>query len=186
MLRGVDAVAVTPPSYACVVAADVARGIGRGNELPWPRLPGDVAHFKQITTGTREPGKQNAVIMGRRTWDSLPPRYRPLAGRINVVVSRSLDRLDGAIVAPGLDEAVAAATEAGAESIFVVGGGQLYTGAIADPRCAVLYYTDIAGRFDCDTVFPAFRDRFQLDASDPPRTDGDITYTIQRWRRRDI
>jgi len=182
----VDAVDVIPPAYACVVAADVARGIGRGNELPWPRLPGDVAHFKSITTKTRDPAKQNAVIMGRKTWDSVPPRYRPLSGRINVVVSRSVHRLDGATVAPGLDEAVAAATAAGAESIFVVGGGQLYALAVEDPRCAVLYYTDITGRFDCDTVFPAFRDQYQLEAADPPRTDGEVTYTIQRWRRRDM
>lgn len=182
-----DAVEIVPPSYGVVVAADADRGIGRANDLPWPRLPGDLAHFKRITATTRAPGRQNATIMGRRTWESLPAFYRPMPGRINVVISRSTDLLPGAAaVAPTLDAAIADAMAAGAESIYVVGGGQLFALAVDDPRCAVIYYTRIDARFPHDTAFPAFEDRFALDAEDPPRADAGVRYTIQRWRRRDM
>lgn len=174
-----------PPRFACVVAADEARVMGKDNDLPWPRLAGDTEHFKRITTATRDPARRNAVIMGRRTWDSLPRKYRPLDRRFNIVVSASIDAVDdpGTPVARTLDRAVAAAVDAGVESIFVVGGAQLYTLAVADPRCELLYYTHIAAKFAGDTVFPAFADRYTLEAEDPPRTDNGVTYWFQRWRR---
>jgi dihydrofolate reductase/thymidylate synthase len=71
-----------------VVAATPEWGIGAGGTLPW-RLPGDLAFFKALTTKTRDAGRVNAVILGRSTWDSLPPKFRPLPGRLNVVVSAS-------------------------------------------------------------------------------------------------
>ena len=180
-----DAVVLAPPELACVVAADESRGIGRGDDLPWPRLRGDVAHFRRITSETRDPARQNAVIMGRRTWDTIPARYRPLSGRINIVVSRTQQALDGAAaVTDGLGAAIDAAVAAGAESIYVVGGGQIYTAALADRRCQLIYYTQVGGRFDADTFFPPFEDRFVLEAEDPPREDAGVGYVIQRWRRR--
>ena len=71
-----------------VVAATKEWGIGAGGSLPW-RLPGDMAFFKALTTKTADPHRVNAVILGRATWDSLPPKFRPLPGRLNVVVSAS-------------------------------------------------------------------------------------------------
>lgn len=56
--------------------------------MPW-KLPGDMAYFRELTSRTADPGKQNAVVMGRKTWESIPPKFRPLAGRLNVVLSRS-------------------------------------------------------------------------------------------------
>ena len=77
-----------PASFQLVVAAGRALGIGKGGGLPW-KLPGDMAYFKELTTATRGGGKRNAVVMGRGTWESIPPRFRPLPGRVNVVLSRS-------------------------------------------------------------------------------------------------
>lgn len=73
-----------------VVAATRAGGIGIGGALPW-QLPSDMAFFKSLTLKTRDPSKQNAVIMGRKTWASIPAKFRPLKGRVNVVLSRSAD-----------------------------------------------------------------------------------------------
>lgn len=177
-------VALSPPQFACVVAADGARGIGKDNGLPWPKLPTDVAHFKEVTTATADPGKRNAVLMGRLTWDSLPPKWQPLGGRLNVVISRGALALpDGVIAARSLDDAIARATDAGVEAIFVVGGAQIFTQAIADRRCALLYYTDVRGRFDADAHFPAFADRFVLDAESDVIHDAPVPYVIQRYRR---
>src|SRR5690242_16184462 len=79
--------------FSIVVAMDQKRGIGKAGGLPW-HLPADLKHFKKITT-TRFLDKtyQNVVIMGRKTWDSLPINFRPLPDRINIVLTRN-DKLD--------------------------------------------------------------------------------------------
>ena len=75
--------------YSVVVAAcKQTRGIGAGGQLPWT-LRGDMQFFKQLTRSTQDPLKRNAVVMGRKTWQSIPERFRPLADRVNVVLSRN-------------------------------------------------------------------------------------------------
>ena len=73
-----------------VVACTKEGGIGKGGQLPW-KLPGDMAYFKRVTTDTEgaPPDVRNAVIMGRKTWESIPQKFRPLPGRLNVVLTRS-------------------------------------------------------------------------------------------------
>lgn len=104
-----------------LVWAQARRGvIGRDNAIPW-RLPEDMAHFRQTTTG-------HTVVMGRRTWDSLPPRFRPLPGRRNIVVTRQHDLApDGAETASSVAEAL---TLAGPDRCWVIGGAQIYCAAI--------------------------------------------------------
>ncbi|KAK4416694.1 Bifunctional dihydrofolate reductase-thymidylate synthase [Sesamum alatum] len=75
-------------TYQVVVAATPDMGIGKNGKLPW-RLPGDLKFFKEITATTSDPNKKNVVMMGRRTWESIPPQFRPLPGCLNVVLSRS-------------------------------------------------------------------------------------------------
>eukprot|EP00850_Spirogloea_muscicola_P017282 SM000147S01101 [mRNA] locus=s147:52578:53099:+ [translate_table: standard] len=126
-----------------VAAARRGLGIGAGGRLPWS-LPGDMAHFKEVTTATTVggAGRRNAVVMGRRTWESIPWRFRPLPGRLNVVLTR--DAAAAAALPPGvlavnggLDVALAllAAEEhaAAVESVFVIGGGQVYRRVPASP-----------------------------------------------------
>ncbi len=133
------------------LVAAVARdgAIGRHNDLLW-REPRDMARFKQLTLG-------KPVIMGRKTWDSLPERFRPLPGRRNLVVSRSAASLSGAEVFASLDDALAAC--AGAE-VCVIGGGEIY--ALALPRAHHLALTEVDLEFpDADRHFPAWdRARF--------------------------
>jgi dihydrofolate reductase/thymidylate synthase len=176
---------VNPPQFACVLAADAARGIGVANGLPWPKLPTDVAHFKQVTTQTRDPARRNAAIMGRKTWDSLPPRWRPLDGRLNVVVSRGAVVLpDGVLLAHDLDDAIAQATAAGVEQIYVVGGAQIYEQALRDPRCELVYYTDVRGTFATDAHVPVLADvGFAREAASDVIRDAPVEYVIERWRR---
>jgi dihydrofolate reductase len=128
------------PGLALIAAVAANGTIGAGNRLPW-RLPEDLRHFRSLTLG-------HAVIMGRRTWESLP---QPLAGRQNIVITRSLaPGGSGAEAARSLDDALARV--ALPEPMFVIGGAQLYAEAMA--RAATLHLTEIAREYDGDTTFP--------------------------------
>ena len=129
------------------LVAALAHGgvIGDRNTIPW-RLPEDVAHFRSLTMG-------HAVVMGRRTWDSIPERFRPLPGRRNVVVTRNAAwHADGAERASSLEEALALVAEA--EHVFVIGGAQIYAAAL--PLADELALTEIELTVAGDTVFPSF------------------------------
>ncbi len=140
--------AASPSSLACgrrvALIAAVARNgvIGSGNQLPW-RLPEDLKHFRSLTLG-------HAVIMGRKTWESIG---KPLPDRQNIVVSRqSALRLDGAAVVHSLEQAVLLATLP--DPVFVIGGEALFRSAL--PLATILYLTEICRDFEGDVRFPAF------------------------------
>jgi dihydrofolate reductase len=117
--------------------------IGRDNTLPW-HLPEDLAHFKRQTLGC-------PVIMGRKTWDSLPPRFRPLPGRTNVVISRDPAwHADGAHSASTLADALSRCT--GHPEVWVIGGAQIY--ALALPLAQRVVVTEIDADFDGDALAP--------------------------------
>ena len=119
--------------------------IGRHNALPW-HLPEDLAHFKRHTLGC-------PVIMGRKTWDSLPPKFRPLPGRLNVVVTRQHGwHAAGAVVANSLDSACAACPPD--STAWVIGGAELY--ALALPLASTAVVTEIDADFEGDAFAPQF------------------------------
>ncbi|MDH5539216.1 MAG: dihydrofolate reductase [Rhizobacter sp.] len=134
------------------LVAGVARNgaIGRDGGLLW-QLPEDMAHFKALTMG-------HPVIMGRKTWDSLPAKFRPLPGRRNLVLSRQAGlKLEGAEVFATLEGAFVAASDA--DQVFIIGGAQLYAEAL--PHADRLALTEIDADFDGDTFFPPWpRERF--------------------------
>ena len=174
-----------PRDFACVVAMDAARGIGRHGDLPWPPLKGDLQHFARLTT-TAAPGHMNAVIMGRKTWASLPAKYQPLPRRHNIVISRQPQALPaGAVAASSLPDALAkAAALAMCDQIFVVGGGQIYAEAVTHPRCSYIYLTEIDATYDCDTTLVALPD-FVPDLGWPVQelTERDVRFRISRLMR---
>ncbi|PIY28207.1 MAG: dihydrofolate reductase [Comamonadaceae bacterium CG_4_9_14_3_um_filter_60_33] len=119
--------------------------IGANNALPW-HLPEDMAHFKRTTLGC-------PVIMGRKTWDSLPVKFRPLPGRLNVVVTRQIDwRGEGAVVVNSLEAACAACPAD--STAWVIGGAELYAQALALASCAVV--TELDADFEGDAFAPHF------------------------------
>ena len=139
-------------SLTLSLIAAVARGgvIGKNNALLW-HLPEDMRHFKRATLG-------HPVIMGRKTWDSLPARLRPLPGRPNIVVTRNPQwHADGAQRAASLNEAIALVADV--PQAFVIGGAQLYAAAL--PHADELVITEIDADFDGDAYFPAW-DRRQF------------------------
>ena len=133
-----------PKPILSLIAAVARNGvIGIDNRLPW-RLPADLKHFKALTLG-------HTVIMGRKTWESLPARFRPLPGRRNIVVTRQPGyAAEGAETATSLDAALALAQDA--PRVFVIGGGELY--ALALPRAGELVLTEVQAALDGDVRFP--------------------------------
>lgn len=165
--------------FEVVVAADEAGGIGRDGQLPW-RLPGELAHFRRLTTEAAD-GLQNAVIMGRKTFDSIPTKFRPLPGRTNVVLSRDpAYRPEGARAAGSLDQALASLdADARVAKVFVIGGGALYATALQHPRCGRVHLTRVHATFACDTFLPALAPRFARVAADGPHAEGPLAYTFE-------
>jgi dihydrofolate reductase len=171
-------------TFDCVVAADAADGIGKDNDLPWPRLREDLRFLRRTTSEAPE-GKRNAVIMGRLTWESVPSKMQPLPGRLNVVVSRrGLELPGGALRAGSLDDALAAARGApDVAGLFVIGGAQIFRIAFEHPACRFVYLTRIDATFDCDTFLPPLAPRFELDEVLARHREHDLDFTISRWRR---
>ena len=176
------------PPFDIVVAADPSWGIGRANALPWPRLKGDLAHFKAITSDATA-GRRNAIIMGRRTWESKEVGRKPLSRRLTVVVSRGpLELPAGVLAARSLTEALyRAGRPDDVERVFVVGGAQLYRDALEHPRFRFAYLTRVAQPFECDTHIPSL-DHLVPDTSwtsdaSGHHEDAGIEYTIERLQR---
>jgi len=111
------------PAIGLIWAQAEGGVIGRDGGMPW-HVPEDLAHFKEVTLGA-------PVVMGRKTWESLPPRFRPLPGRRNLVVTRQRDwSSEGAETAAAVEEAIGLAASGGVERVWVIGGAELFAAAI--------------------------------------------------------
>jgi dihydrofolate reductase len=169
--------------FDIVVAADLDWGIGKDNALPWPKLRGDLQHFKRITSTASE-GRRNAIVMGRKTWESKEVAGKPLPNRQNIVVSRQeLAVPAGVIVARSIDEALAAH---GVETIFVVGGAVLIREVIERVDLRYVYLTRIEQSFDCDIQMPNLDTRgFIRDPWEGERLgdEYEVRYRIERLKR---
>jgi dihydrofolate reductase len=171
-------------SFDVVVAADLEWGIGKANALPWPKLSGDLAHFRKLTSAAPE-GKRNAIVMGRNTWESAEVRSRPLPKRLNVVVSRKgVPPVDSMVWAASLEAALEAAREA--STIFVVGGAEILRQAFESPALRYIYLTRVDGRFGADTHIPDLDRDFVRDAweGETAAEENGVRYRIERLRRR--
>lgn len=162
------------PTLVLVAAVDRRRAIGRGGELLWHERE-DQAHFRRVTMGC-------PVVLGRKTWDSLPERFRPLPGRRNLVVTRNAAwQAAGAERANSLDEALALAADA--PRVCVIGGGELY--ALALPRADELVLTEVDAAFEgADTFFPPFDGSDFVEREREWRTGADATrFAFVTYRR---
>jgi dihydrofolate reductase len=137
-----------PSSLSIIAAIGRNRAIGRDNQLLWS-IPDDLKRFKALTSG-------HPVIMGRKTWESLPEKFRPLPGRTNVVITRdrSYDA-PGAILAQSFPEALSLARDGeDASEIFAIGGQQVYECAL--PFASRLYLTVVDDEKEGDAFFPTY------------------------------
>ncbi|XP_076765517.1 dihydrofolate reductase [Xylocopa sonorina] len=153
-------------SLNLIAAACEGMGIGVKGNLPW-KLKSEMAFFTSMTTTTKDPAKKNVVLMGRRTWECIPPKYRPLQNRINIVLSSKLLVCgDEAIVCKSIPHALEVINKSplkdNVENIWVIGGSSVYKAAMESPHFHRLYLTRIKKYFECDTFFPPIPNDFVL------------------------
>lgn len=167
-----------------MVWAQTTKGvIGRGGTMPW-HLPEDLKHFSSLTTG-------HPVIMGRKTWESFPPKYRPLPGRTNIVVTRQENwagspEAEGAVVVSSLDEALLESQFApGNDHVWIVGGGEIYRQSMGLADVAVV--TEIDSDVEGDTYAPELGEHWRRESTDPAEgwleSKNGTKYRIATWRR---
>ncbi|KEQ71120.1 hypothetical protein M436DRAFT_52333 [Aureobasidium namibiae CBS 147.97] len=169
------AAATSIPPLTLIVATTAKNGIGKNGTLPWPMLKKEMAYFARITkrvpssttSTSSDPttqAPQNVVVMGRKTWESIPPKFRPLPQRTNVVISRS-SKLEGAgddvvisdSISSALSSLAAKAKEGNAAPlgrVFVIGGAAIYKQALDMEQAKDILLTRVKGEWDCDTDFP--------------------------------
>ncbi|OGY89286.1 MAG: hypothetical protein A2927_00430 [Candidatus Komeilibacteria bacterium RIFCSPLOWO2_01_FULL_45_10] len=142
-------------NFSIIVAVDQKRGIGINNQLPW-KIKADFKYFTDVTI-SHHPDKKNAVIMGRKTWESIPEHHRPLSNRLNVVLSRQedLNLPESVLHFASFDEALKElAKRDDLGEVFNIGGGKLFAETINRSDCQKLYITEIMATYPCDTFFP--------------------------------
>ncbi|KAF4524628.1 hypothetical protein B566_EDAN013879 [Ephemera danica] len=146
------------PKLNLIAAACSTGGIGYKGDLPW-RLKSEMAYFTKMTKETENTSKKNAVIMGRKTWDSIPLKYRPLADRISIVLTKqNLNLGEEAKVCNSLEAAI----DLIKSSPFSDSVEKVWA-AMQSPYCHRIYMTDIMKEFECDTFFPPIdKTAFQL------------------------
>jgi dihydrofolate reductase len=156
--------------------------IGRAGDIPW-RLPEDLSRFKDLTMG-------HTVVMGRRTWESLPTRARPLPGRRNVVLTRQADYMaEGAVVVTSLDDALrpsgSSAESALADGgVWVIGGAEIY--ALALPRATRCEVTEVdmdLPRRDDDAVAPVLDEGWVAEDAGWQISRSGLRYRFSSYRR---
>lgn len=122
--------------------------IGKDNDLPW-HLPDDMKYFMQTTNG-------HHCIMGRKNYDSIPAKFKPLPNRTNIVVTRQKNfNAPGCLVVNSLDEAIAIAKNNNEDELFIIGGADIYKQSM--PQMQRMYLTEIKALIDGDTFFPEFK-----------------------------
>ncbi|GAB4817169.1 hypothetical protein N2152v2_004215 [Parachlorella kessleri] len=166
-----------------------------------------MAYFKELTSKTADPSKQNAVIMGRKTWESIPAKFRPLRGRVNIILTRGAagdENAAGAGNAPLLQgvgkqqgvevsASLSSALELLArpefaervETVFVIGGGQVYAECMDSPLLSAIHLTQVEGEdLECDTFMPPIDEsKFKLWTAAAPRAENGLRYSFLCYTR---
>lgn len=150
------------------------RGLGFENDLLF-KIPADLKRFKDLSIG-------HPVIMGSRTWESLPEKFRPLPGRTNIVVSSQSLVFEGATVCKSLPEAIAEAKKIDSD-IAIIGGARIFAEAL--PYTDILHLTEIDGEKEADTFFPEFKSIFEeVKREGPFETDEGIKYWFVEYKKK--
>lgn len=158
-----------------IMAADKNMGIGKSGKLPW-KLKKELKYFQETSSKTKDLNKQNMLIMGRKTWESIPNAHKPLINRLNVVLSRNKNYLaEGALVKQSLKDALSDIRN-NIDKIFIIGGAKIFEEAIDLKELDGIYLTKIKHEFNCDTFLNSINDKFTKSKKKGSNKDGNIEY----------
>lgn len=181
---------------AILAAIDQNDGLGHQGKLPWC-ISGDTKFMKTTMTATRDPTKKNLVVIGRKSWESIPPRFRPLKGRETVVLSRDAEARANIASMGRTVHAAASLTEAlqlvdttladQIETVMVIGGVELFREAVSMPQCRTIYLTRIDCTFECDVFFPTISEReWHATRVSATQTENYLDYRFIEYTRRPV
>ncbi len=176
------------PKFDIVVAHDANLGIGYDNKLAW-HLPEDMSFFKQLTMGSHLKQQYNVVIMGRKTYESIPDSFRPLCNRLNIILTQlGYDEdHEGVRIVSSIEDALLQAGQlvqiGEANNIYCIGGKSIYEKMLHYEGCRYLYVTFLEGVYECDAFFPAYEDDFTLlNTTDPQVSSNGIVYQFKMYQ----
>jgi len=130
-----------------IVAVAKNNAIGKNNDLLW-HLPADMKHFKQLTSG-------HCVLMGRKNFESIPEKFRPLPNRTNIIITRNKDlQIENCKVFNSIKEGIEFAKSTGEQELFIIGGGEIYRESLEQNLIRKIYLTRVHQSFEADTFFP--------------------------------
>lgn len=165
-----------------IIAVDQKNGIGKDGQMPW-HFKKELNHFAKITKETDEPEKRNMVIMGRKTWESLPEKFRPLPKRENAILTKNADfKAEGAKVFYSMEDAINSADKK-IEKIFIIGGGEVFKQGLELEDLDGIYITKIQKIYDCDTFFPSPPTRFKRQEELGEDKEQGIKFTYSKLTR---
>lgn len=168
-----------------IVACDKNGGIGYEGKIPW-KLHDDMKYFKKITLAAPD-GQCNAIVMGRKTWESLP--LKPLSNRINIVISSTCAKNEDCLVFKDLTSALSYANhQTCIYKIFVIGGSMLYEEALSCTLCRNVLVTHIDNEYICDVFFPLqkLQKDFILLKEGVVKQQNNIVYKFNEYERKKI
>lgn len=170
-----------------IVACDLNNGIGKNGTLPW-KLKADMEHFRTVTSNVSNPSKSNAVIMGRKTWESIPLKYRPLKNRLNIVLSNNPNAMTDYSIPPSvivessflnaINRLSSSEYAQNIECIYVIGGASIYKEAIVSNLCTKIYMTSINKVIsDADVYFPQLSShQYKISYYSRPQNEDNTTF----------
>jgi len=190
-----------PPMTVIVAATSNRLGIGLKGALPW-RLKKELAYFKRATIFNPE-NLTNVVIMGRRCWESIPQKFRPLPARHNIVLSRkglvegASEGRENVEVASSLANALERVRGREFGRVFIIGGGEVYREAMTMENCDRILFTDVHGEAETDVEFPvdfrkggwkqsSYEELQEFVGGEVVKgsiVEGDLSYEFQMWQR---
>lgn len=173
-----------------IIAISQDGGIGINNNLPW-KLKKELKHFQEVTTSTQDNNKKNAVIMGRKTWNSIPEEFKPLKNRINIIISNTLKDTLGStkpkeLIYPNMESAIKFLnSQQNIETVWIIGGISIYLEALKSNILNFMYVTEIYKKYECDTFFniKAFKNFKELkELTSEIKWENDVSYQYKIYK----
>jgi len=178
--------------YSIILAVDDKNGIWKDNSLAW-KVSADMKYFKNITSNTQDLAKVNAVIMWRKTWESIPSKYRPLHDRINCILTRNIkndsiwSKIDDFVLY--FNSLIHCLSELeskeNVENIFVIWWANLYNQVLDDPMLDKIYITKVKWDYYCDVFFDWVPEGFVVESYTDTEEENWVEYSFWVYKKAD-